>query len=185
MRLTLRSTRREMWPILRIKIARYKDYTWHCFTDGNDFGLLMIPSMRKDSEKWQKELRGQDPAITSRPEYYTKETLRWFQIWLKEKCPTVRVFVSHSKWQSSLSDFGRSKKNTIKGFYAHMIDVLKELLQFDSVREQFHKENIVNTKSLQYKVLKGRHISISHSYNCAILVEQDAYISKYLEKRGR
>ena len=132
------------------KIAKYKDYIWHCWKEGKDFGWPMNPSVRQDSEKWQKGLRDQDPAIAARPEYYTEGTLRRFRNWLKEKCQTARLFMTHSKWKDILTDVGRGEKDTIEGFYAHMeVALKKELLLFDSVQDQIDREKIVDTTSRQ------------------------------------
>ena len=66
--------------------------------------------------------------------------------------PTARLFVKHYKWQSIISGVGRCTKDTIEGFYAHMMDVLKkELLLLDSVQDQIDREKIVDATSRQYK----------------------------------
>ena len=87
--------------------------------------------------------------------------MRRFRNWLKVEFPTARLFVKHSEWKDILSDVGRGTKDTIEGFYAHMMDVLKnKLLLFDSVKDLIARENNVGTTSLQYKELKRRHTSI-------------------------
>ena len=132
-------------------IAKYKDYILHCWEGGKDFEWPMTSSMKIDCNTWQKGLRDQDPATRAPPEYYKKETLRRFRNWLKVEFPTARLFVKHSEWKDILSDVGRGTKDTIEGFYAHMMNVLKkELLLFDSVQDQIDREKIVDTTSLQY-----------------------------------
>ena len=132
-------------------IAKYKDYILHCWEEGKNFEWPMTSSMKIDCNMWQKGLRDQDPAIAARPRYYKKETLRRFRNWLKVEFPTARLFVKHSEWKDILSDVGRGTKDTIEGFYAHMMNVLKkELLLFDSVQDQIDREKIVNTTSMQY-----------------------------------
>ena len=79
------------------KIAKYKDYILHCWEGGKDFEWPMTSSMKIDCNTWQKGLRDQDPATRAPAEYYTKETLRGFRNWLKDKFPTARLFVTHSK----------------------------------------------------------------------------------------
>ena len=87
--------------------------------------------------------------------------MRRFRNWLKDKFPTARLFVRYSEKTNILSDVGRGTKDTIEGFYAHMMNVLKkELLLCDSVQDQIDREKIVDTPSLQYKELKRRHTSI-------------------------
>ena len=113
----------------------------------------MTSSMKIDCNAWQKGLRDQDPATKAPPEYYKKETLRRFRNWLKVEFPTARLFVKHSEWRDILSDVGRGKKNTIEGFYAHMMVALKKLLLFHSVKDQIDREGIVDTTSPQYKDL--------------------------------
>ena len=138
------------------KIAKYKDYIWHCVQAEKDFEWPMTSSMKIDCNAWQKGLRDQDPATKAPPEYYKKETFRKFRFWLKTEFPDARLFASYSKWTDTLHGVGRGKKNTIEGFYAHMMVALKnELLLFDSVQDQTDKEKNVDTTSRQYRDLHG------------------------------
>ena len=49
------------------KIAKYKDYIFHCWENGKNFEWPMTSSMKIDCNAWQKGLRDQDPATRRRP----------------------------------------------------------------------------------------------------------------------